>query len=158
MNGSSLSQTQPPPTQAEAPTPTQPPLGVANPAPVAAGPDAFDPQAQFADFKTAMYDFIAAVDSVDKRLKRQLYGLEEAGIIKLRGPAGAPGGMGADPVSSLEPDGAGKIGELDVGQLNAGSSTVERDMERELWETATGHLLRVVGRNFETSGDAMALE
>ncbi|SPQ21295.1 866d7096-448d-4342-b644-f79b7b429306 [Thermothielavioides terrestris] len=51
----------------------------------------------------------------------------------------------AAPVARLEPDGMGRYGKLDVGKLNMASSTVERDMEEELWRRAREQLARVVG-------------
>ncbi|KAH8888816.1 hypothetical protein GQ53DRAFT_748721 [Thozetella sp. PMI_491] len=89
--------------------------------------------------------------SVDTRLKRQIYGLEEAGIITLPTAAqraeegtNAPGGTGAPGAevikASLKPNGVGKIGTLDVGILNANNSRMERNMESELWSRAREHL------------------
>ncbi len=115
----------------------------------------FDPQERLATFKEAMDSVIVMLHSVDTRLKRQIYGLEEAGIITLPTPAqraeesgantgGAGGTGGADAIkASLKPDGVGKIGNLDVGILNANSSTVEREMESELWTRMREHLERM---------------
>lgn len=96
---------------------------------------------------------MTTLHSVDVRLKRQIWGLEEAGIITLKGSrqqaaaeagSGAPGGSGsgADAVTktTLEPDGVGKVGGLDVGWLNARSNKIERDMESELWTGMRKHL------------------
>ena len=105
-----------------------------------------------------MDSFTAALDSVDKRLKRQIYGLEEAGIITLKtteraageGRDGGPGAPAATAITDrnhVEPDGVGKIGPLDVGWLNANSSTVERDKEIELWTRLKEHLETVATEN-----------
>jgi len=94
-----------------------------------------DPEAQTTAFKTAMNSFLATLHSVDVRLKRQIMGLEEAGIVSLKETKGA---------ASLEPNGLGQIGSLDVGWLNSRSNKVERDMEAELWARARAHLGRVV--------------
>lgn len=123
-----------------------------------------------------MYNFIATLDSVDKRLKRQMYGLEEAGILTLQRAAGGGGGgagaavvngggntiaaaaaagSGEKPGPSLDPDGMGRIGTLDVGRLNAGRATVECAMEAELWSRARSHLDRVVGNHQDGLGDEM---
>lgn len=75
--------------------------------------------------------FLLTLHSVDVRLKRQIMGLEEAGIISLKENKGQ---------ASLEPNGIGNIGNLDVGWLNSRSNKVERDMEAELWERAKEHL------------------
>ena len=55
----------------------------------------------------------------------------------------------------MEPDGMGRYGSLDVGKLNMASSTVERDMERELWMGAREELTRVVGEGVGGEGDKM---
>ncbi|KAK3308259.1 mediator complex, subunit Med11 [Chaetomium strumarium] len=55
----------------------------------------------------------------------------------------------------LEPDGMGRYGGLDVGQLNMASSTVERDMEGELWRKAREELGNVVGVRVKQEGDVM---
>ncbi|KAL2195088.1 mediator complex, subunit Med11 [Corynascus similis CBS 632.67] len=57
----------------------------------------------------------------------------------------------------LEPDGMGRYGNLDVGKLNMASSTVERDMERELWRRAREELTKVVGDAGDGGGDRMEL-
>ena len=139
-----------------------------------------------------MNAFMKTLHSVDVRLKRQIWGLEEAGIITLKasndrtaeGPAGPgqtaaavatatgggggggdsgsggpPGGAGpAGPVAtSLEPDGVGKIGDLDVGWLNSRSNKVERVMESELWTTTRKHLEGVVAGKVSTGGSSVGL-
>jgi len=131
-------------------------------------------------FKTAQNNFFRTIDRIDKHLTRQIYALEEAGIITLKsgtgsgtGAAGAgateeqpqqlpqpqmiPGqpqaaGITTDtsiapaPKARLEPDGMGRYGKLDVGRLNMASSTVERDMEGELWHKAREHLGRMASQ------------
>jgi hypothetical protein len=123
------------------------------------------PAEQTRQFEDAMNKFLSTLHSVDARLKRQILGLDEAGIISLPtnkdaaakdsskpkdgedgagGPAPAPG-----PKPALEPDGVGKVGDLDVGWLNSRSNQVEREMEAELWTKARRHLEAL-------SGDASA--
>lgn len=84
-------------------------------------------ETQVAAFKEAMDSFLTTLHSVDVRLKRQIWGLEEAGLISLK--ESRPSGV------SLEPNGVGDIGSLDVGWLNSRSNKVDRDMEAELWST-----------------------
>ena len=88
-------------------------------------PDAIDTEAQVSAFRGAMDGFLTTLHSVDVRLKRQIWALEEDGIISLK-EAKTTGG-------TLEPNGVGDIGKLDVGYLNSRSSKVDRDMESELW-------------------------
>jgi hypothetical protein len=113
-----------------------------------------------------MNAFMSTLHSVDVRLKRQIWGLEEAGVITLKssrdGSDGAGNGagsgnavLGGGPAmkTNLEPDGVGKIGGLDVGWLNARSSKVERDMEAELWTGMRKHLESVVEGRLLAAGD-----
>ena len=81
--------------------------------------------------------FLSTLHRVDVRLKRQIMALEEAGIISLGGSKDTkqPGAGG-----TIEPNGVGNIGNLDVGWLNSRSNKVERDMEAELWTKARAHL------------------
>jgi hypothetical protein len=98
-------------------------------------------------FKEAMNDFLSVLHSVDVRLKRQIMALEEADIINLkdRGRDGAPDSVKGSQKASLEPNGVGNIGNLDVGWLNSRSSKVERDMEVKLWARAKSHLEKLCG-------------
>ncbi|ROV90251.1 hypothetical protein VPNG_09911 [Cytospora leucostoma] len=116
-------------------------------------------------FRDAMNKFLSTLHSVDALLKRQILGLDEAGIISLPrpnqdnkdgGPKDRPSGGGVgggDDASSsagalkpaLEPDGLGKVGSLDVGWLNSRSNQVEREMEAELWTKARRHLESLAG-------------
>lgn len=116
--------------------------------------------AQLATFRSAMDGLLETLHDVDVHMKRQILGLEEAGIIRLSQRASAannpdaasgsqrppaltaaqPAGPGAQPRAevaaaraSLEPNAVGSIGQLDVGWLNSRNSKVERDMEAELW-------------------------
>ncbi|KAK0652026.1 mediator complex, subunit Med11 [Cercophora newfieldiana] len=118
--------------------------------------------AALASFKDIQSSFINTLDRIDKHLKRNIYALEEAGIITLRASDAQAGGDGGgnpaesrdtigsggsgrakEIVARLDPDGVGRYGGLDVGQLNMASSTVERDMERELWEKAREQVVQV---------------
>lgn len=103
-------------------------------------------------FQDNMGKFLTTLHAVDVRLKRQIFGLEEAGILTLDGArlpkdkdaAGGGGGGGAQK-PTLEPNGLGMMGSLDVGWLNSRSNQNERDMEAELWTKARKTLESVAG-------------
>ncbi|KAI1080709.1 mediator complex protein-domain-containing protein [Whalleya microplaca] len=102
-------------------------------------------------FQDSMNDFLRTLRSVNVGMKRQIWGLEEAGIISL-GKKESPmnlkedGGevQGTSKNGPIEPDGDGKIGGLDVGWLNSRSDKVERDMEAALWDEAEMFLQRTL--------------
>lgn len=136
------------------------------PQPEQARPSAAEQTRQFED---AMNKFLSTLHSVDARLKRQILGLDEAGIISLpsnkdaakdkpRDDEAATGpGAAAAPRPALEPDGVGMVGDLDVGWLNSRSNQVEREMEAELWTKARTHLEALsggVGAAGNQGGDA----
>lgn len=97
-------------------------------------PESVSQTQQTESFKTSMDGLLETLHNVDVHMKRQILGLEEAGIIRLRQDAkvmNEDARIVAKP--SLEPNGVGSIGNLDVGWLNSRNSKVERDMEAELW-------------------------
>lgn len=106
-----------------------------------------DPSEQY---KESMDEFMKTLRTVNVGIKRQIWGLEEAGIITLGKkelPTREEGGeVQASHARSglLEPDGNGKIGGIDVGWLNSRSNKVEKDMEADLWKEASDILQRLV--------------
>lgn len=70
-----------------------------------------------------------------------------AGGDALGKPGAVPVAGSGAPKASLEPNGVGSIGNLDVGWLNSRNSKVERDMEAELWAR-----MRVFLEGFEGAG------
>jgi len=83
-------------------------------------------------FTDATNTYLKALHSVDVRLKRQIYGLHEAGIITMaKEPPSRSDGQNPD-TSRV----AGDNVALDVGWLNSRSGKVGRDMEAELWVKA----------------------
>jgi hypothetical protein len=83
---------------------------------------------------------LKTLQSIDVGLHRQIYGLEEAGII----PAEKVEKPKKDGKTSTAAESAGadvaSMGKLDIGWLNSRSGRVGRDMEAELWERARGFL------------------
>ncbi|KAI9896963.1 hypothetical protein N3K66_007985 [Trichothecium roseum] len=94
----------------------------------------FDPEDQKDAFKANTSAFLSTLHSIDVRLKRQIFALEEAGMVDLSAKTKAQS-VGV-PKASLKPNGFGAVGNLDVGWLNSQGSKVERDMESELWAKA----------------------
>lgn len=102
----------------------------------------------------ASNSYLQTLQSVDVRLKRQIYGLEEADIIPADKASSKIKGDSQDSQASAAsgktgPGGAsahvnGGIGKLDIGWLNSRSGRVGRDMEAELWAEAKGFLEKVL--------------
>ena len=86
------------------------------------------------EFKTSTDSFLTTLHEIDVKMKRQIFALEEAGIVSLT-TAQRPE-QGAAPKALLKPDGKGNVGNLNVGWLNSRGTRVERDMELELWAKA----------------------
>ncbi|KAK6208690.1 mediator complex protein [Colletotrichum tabaci] len=133
-----------------------------------------NPEQQKQTFKSSMDALLSTLHTVDVHMKRQIMGLEEAGIIKLRGEGGGSGGPGEKSVGgrqvvmnedakivarpSLEPNGVGTIGNLDVGWLNSRNNKVERDMEAELWAKMREFLERYHSQEQEASGEVSKMQ
>ncbi|TDZ54631.1 hypothetical protein CTRI78_v006196 [Colletotrichum trifolii] len=126
-------------------------------------PSAPSPESQKQLFKSSMDSLLSTLHTVDVHMKRQIMGLEEAGIIKLRNDGAKDSGgrqvvMNEDAKivarPSLEPNGVGTIGNLDVGWLNSQNNKVERDMEAELWAKMRDFLERYHAEE-QATGDKM---
>lgn len=114
-----------------------------------------------APFKHHLNDFLRTLRSVNVRMKRQIWGLEEAGIVKSSDPGHHEGNAVFDENGkTLEPDGNGKIGGYDVGWLNSRSNRVEREMESELWDQAEAFLRAMLqdGADTTTNTDSQMTE
>ena len=118
-------------------------------------------------FRDTMNKFLSTLHSVDALLKRQILGLDEAVIISLPSQENKDNNNNASkdrpskeddttatttttttaggPKPALEPNGLGKVGNLDIGWLNSRSNQVEREMEAELWTKARKHLEGLAG-------------
>ncbi|KAI1825586.1 mediator complex, subunit Med11 [Xylaria intraflava] len=103
-------------------------------------------------FKESMDEFMRTLRTVNVGMKRQIWGLEEAGIISLDKKEPNTREEGGEVRAStsrntrLEPDGNGKIGGLDVGWLNSRSNKVEKDMEADLWQEAEDLIGQLLSR------------
>ncbi|GIJ84656.1 hypothetical protein Asppvi_003505 [Aspergillus pseudoviridinutans] len=93
-------------------------------------PDDTSLESHKARFKEATSQYFALLSSIDVRLRRQVYALEEAAIL-------AP--ESASRTGDLPGAGAGATGvsnPLDVSWLNSRKDTVGKDKEAELWAAA----------------------
>ncbi|KAI1445082.1 mediator complex, subunit Med11 [Annulohypoxylon stygium] len=122
-----------------------------------------DKEQQAQVFRDSMNDFLRTLRTVNVGMKRQIWGLEEEGIISLDkdkesqnfSSEGGEVTVTGNRNAPLKPDGDGKIGGLDVGWLNTRSNKVERDLEADLWKEADEFLRRVLhsgGINPTTDG------
>lgn len=119
-----------------------------------------------AAFKQATAQYFALLSSIDVRLRRQVYALEEAGIVT---PENAPAAGGGAVGTSFRSDvssgaaaaagaggGAGGAGSsfnpLEISWLNTRKDTVERDKEAELWAAAGEFAARVSEGDSEMEG------
>jgi hypothetical protein len=108
-----------------------------------------DPQS----FTDATNVYLNALHSVDVRLKRQIHGLIESGIIARDKEAG----MGKpDGQEATRAAGDRSTYSLDVGWLNSRSNKVDRVMEAELWERSRAFLEDTSRGNYNDHIDAKA--
>ncbi|GAP92640.1 putative mediator complex protein [Rosellinia necatrix] len=112
-------------------------------------------------YKDSMDEFMGTLRTVNVGMKRQIWGLEEAGIISLGKKELNLREEGGEVQASnirnglLEPDGNGKIGGLDVGWLNSRSNKVEKDMEADLWREAEDALQQLLAHQQQYPDERM---
>lgn len=113
-------------------------------------------------FTSSVSQYFTLLSSIDVRLRRQIYALEEAGIIAADPPAKessaapAPQGIfgeaaattalsqaGSQTASKNTSTTAGNLGSLDVGWLNSRNDKVGKQMEAELWVRASEFVKRL---------------
>ncbi|KAJ6000381.1 hypothetical protein N7481_000790 [Penicillium waksmanii] len=91
-------------------------------------------------FKDATSKYFALLSSIDVRLRRQLYALEEASVLgpdtPQRTDATTTGGAGGPNPGTGPVAAAGPSNPLDVSWLNSRKDTVGKDKEAELWAAA----------------------
>lgn len=93
-----------------------------------------------------MDNFLTTLHKVDVRMKRQIFGLEEAGILTLdKTKPKDDEGLNPAQKPTIEPNGMGLVGSLDVGWLNSRSNQVELEKEAELWTNARKALENMSG-------------
>ena len=112
---------------------------------------------------TAQY--FALLSSIDVRLRRQIYALEEADILSpsfavekvellLPGSQGSTSALGSSQGTTGASGGKGVgMGVLDVGWLNSRNDSVGKEMEAELWKGLEGLLKGVEKKIGEDGSD-----
>ncbi|KLJ08942.1 hypothetical protein EMPG_15635 [Blastomyces silverae] len=86
-----------------------------------------------ASFRAASSQYFALLSSIDVRLRRQVYALEEASIIKPESAETAGGGTTTTTAAAS----SGGVNPLDSSWLNSRKDTVGKDKEAELWAEAS---------------------
>lgn len=125
-------------------------------------------------FRSAASQYFSLLSSIDVRLRRQVYALEEAEIIpaealkeqqtSLAVPANFAGLVAPQISSSVKPmppskgvQIGGGLGTLDVGWLNSRNDNVGKEMEAELWAKAEDFVkaleVKVRGGNTDITAD-----
>ncbi|EAW08423.1 mediator of RNA polymerase II transcription subunit 11 [Aspergillus clavatus NRRL 1] len=91
-----------------------------------------------ARFREATSQYFALLSSIDVRLRRQVYALEEANILAPESTSRAGDLAGAGSAAAT-----GASNPLDVSWLNSRKDTVGKDKEAELWAAARGFVEQV---------------
>ncbi|KAG5302968.1 Med11 superfamily domain-containing protein [Histoplasma capsulatum G186AR] len=86
-----------------------------------------------AAFKAASSQYFALLSSIDVRLRRQVYALEEASIIQPESAEVTAGGT----TTTASATSSGGVNPLDTSWLNSRKDTVGKDKEAELWAEAS---------------------
>ena len=115
---------------------------------------------QKSSFAAATSQYFSLLSSIDVRLRRQVYALEEADIIPTE--AATKENQGSQSVSAISSqvtkDRASTqtsgLGNLDVGWLNSRNDKVGKVMEVELWQQARNLVDEVRTVRFEVTGQA----
>lgn len=105
-------------------------------------------------FKEATSQYFALLSSIDVRLRRQVYALEEAAVLAPDSTASRTGdGTGAGGGAT-----GGAANPLDISWLNSRKDTVGKDKEAELWASTREFVERIndgsrpVGDSSSTDG------
>ncbi|OQE19109.1 hypothetical protein PENSTE_c016G08068 [Penicillium steckii] len=97
-------------------------------------------EAHKTQFKDATSKYFALLSSIDVRLRRQLYALEEASVMGPDTPqqtnSTTSSGVGSTGASAGTGVGTGAANPLDISWLNSRKDTVGKDKEAELWTAA----------------------
>ena len=131
-------------------------------------------------FTAATSQYFTLLSSVDVKLRRQIYALEEADILPAEAVTKEPpmsltvpsAAQASSPNASLPRTGGGNkgviigggLGNLDVGWLNGRNDNVGKEMKAELWGEAERSVSKLeerkpgAGRELEVEGADASLE
>ncbi|KAJ5718991.1 hypothetical protein N7493_007446 [Penicillium malachiteum] len=93
-------------------------------------------QAHKTQFKEATAQYFALLSSIDVRLRRQVYALEEASVLGPDSNSRTGETTGAGTTGTGGPGSGGAANPLDISWLNSRKDTVGKDKESELWASA----------------------
>ena len=107
-------------------------------------------------FSAATRDYFGLLSSIDTKLRKEIYALEEAEIVPAEAAArnvtsrqtrsaelNASTGGGAPSKTADKPRNTGAtLRNLDVGWLNSQSDSMKDKMEADLWKAAQSHLIQ----------------
>lgn len=129
-------------------------------------------QQQKESFTTATSSYFTSLSSLDVQLRRQIYALEEAGILpteaafketpaSLAVPSGVSTLGGLSNAQSSKQTGSSRaaitgdgLGSLDIGWLNSRNDHIGKEMEAELWEVAQTSVDRFEGETINKHQEA----
>lgn len=97
-----------------------------------------------AQFLESVTTYFTILSSIDVRLRRQVYALQEAGLIAEGDAKDAKRGASASAAAAGGISGGG--GQLDLSWLNSREDQVEKEMEREVWRRAKDFVEKLVGQ------------
>ncbi|EEP81884.1 conserved hypothetical protein [Uncinocarpus reesii 1704] len=96
-------------------------------------------------FKAAASQYFSLLSSIDVRLRRQVYALEEASIIRPESTVKTGEGVGTTAFNPLE-----------TSWLNTRKDTVGKDKEAELWAQARDYVNALISTGGEDSSETEA--
>ncbi|MCJ1286642.1 hypothetical protein MMC26_005988 [Xylographa opegraphella] len=115
---------------------------------------------QKSSFTAATSQYFSMLSSIDVRLRRQVYALEEANIIpaesatkESQGDHGVPGNPSQTSKERASTQSSG-LGNLDIGWLNSRNDKVGKQMEAELWEQARDLVEEIRTAGFASTGQS----
>ncbi|KAK2875201.1 hypothetical protein FQN49_001694 [Arthroderma sp. PD_2] len=103
-------------------------------------------------FKTACSQYFALVSSVDVKLRRQVYALEEASIIRPESTVSIKAGDSmVGGTSTAAQSSSGTVNPLETSWLNSRKDTVGKDKEAELWAEASKFMKSIASKAKDNS-------